>query len=190
MSGPSEPRRARRRLGVGAAIVAVLAALAVTIVIGMVRTTAASVEELPAPEVAVADAVIYVHVSGAVAHPGLYRLAEGARVVDVVAAAGGFADGADPGGVNLARLLSDGEQLHVGAAGETPSAADDADARVDLNSADAATLETLPGVGPAIAGRIIAWRDENGRFTSVDDLLAVSGIGEKMLAGLRDQVRV
>ncbi len=170
-------------------MVAVLVAVAVTVAIGLVRTATASVEELPEPNVAVAEAVVYVHVSGAVAKPGLYRLAEGARVVDVIAAAGGFADDADPAGVNLARLLSDGEQLHVAAAGESP-APGSADVRVDLNSAEATDLEALPGIGPAIAGRIVAWREEHGRFTSVEDLLAVSGIGEKMLAGLRDRVRV
>jgi competence protein ComEA len=65
-----------------------------------------------------------------------------------------------------------------------------ADSRVNLNTADAATLETLPRIGPALAGRIIDWRDQHGRFTSVDDLLAVAGIGEKLLSGLRDQVTV
>nr|WP_206686678.1 MULTISPECIES: ComEA family DNA-binding protein [Microbacterium] len=177
-------------MGVGAAIVVVLAAVAVTIVVGLVRTTAASVEEVPAPDVAVHDAVIYVHVSGAVLSPGLYRLADGSRVVDVIAAAGGFADDADPAAVNLARLLTDGEQLHVGIAGESPAAPAAGDGRIDLNAADAGALETLPGIGPALAGRILAWREENGRFTSVDDLLAVPGIGEKVLAALRELVRV
>lgn len=174
----------------GAAVVVVLAAVAATIVIGLVRTTASSVEEIPSPEVSLQDAAIYVHVSGAVREPGLYRLADGARVVDVIAAAGGFADDADPAAVNLARQLTDGEQLHVAAAGELAAAPDAGDGRIDLNTADAAALETLPRIGPALASRIIAWRDDHGRFTSVDDLLAVSGIGEKMLAGLRDLVRV
>lgn len=169
----------------------VLAAVAATVVIGLVRTTAASVEEVTAPEVSLQDAAIYVHVSGAVRTPGLYRLPDGSRVVDVIAAAGGFADGADPAAVNLARLLTDGEQLHVAAAGEADAAAPDAgDGRIDLNAADAGALESLPRIGPALAGRIIAWREEHGRFTSVDDLLAVPGIGEKLLAGLRDLVRV
>ncbi|HWS50767.1 MAG TPA: ComEA family DNA-binding protein, partial [Microbacterium sp.] len=79
----------------------------------------------------------------------------------------------------------------VGGGGTQPGAPPaQADARIDLNTADQAALETLPRIGPALAERIIAWREENGRFTSVDDLLAVPGIGEKMLAGLRDGVRV
>lgn len=168
----------------------VLAAVAATVVIGLVRTTAASVEEVPAPEVTVADAAMYVHVAGAVAEPGLYRLPQGARVVDVIAAAGGFTADADPAAVNLARLLSDGELLQVGTVGAESVDVPAGDERVDLNAADAPALETLPGIGPALAGRIVAWRDDNGRFTSVDDLLAVPGIGEKVLASLRDLVRV
>lgn len=82
--------------------------------------------------------------------------------------------------------------MHVPEAGEasTTGAPVSADGRVNLNTADVAALDTLPRVGPAIAERIIAWREENGRFTSVDDLLSLPGIGEKMLAGLRDLVTV
>ena len=90
------------------------------------------------------------HVSGAVATPGLYVLGEGARVVDAIAAAGGFAPGADEAAVNLARPLSDGEQLHVPAAGEAAApqgAAAVGDGRVNLNTADAAQLDTLPRIG-------------------------------------------
>ena len=104
-----------------------------------------------------------------------------------------FADDADAAGVNLARPVSDGEQLvvpRVGEAAPVGPAGVAADGRVNLNTADQAALDTLPGVGPAIAGRIIEWRDANGRFASVDDLLSVSGIGPKMLESLRDLVTV
>ena len=93
--------------------------------------------------------------------------------------------------MNLARPVSDGEQLHVPATGEDADAADAAppgDGRVNLNTADAAALDTLPRIGPAMAARIIEWRDANGRFTSVEDLLSVPGIGDKMLETLRDLV--
>lgn len=143
---------------------------------------------------------LYVHVLGQVAHPGLYMLEPDARVVDALAAAGGTLDDADLQSVNLARLLSDGEQLIVPVIG---AAADDGgtgpggggtapigDGLIDLNNADGTELETLPRIGPALAQRIIDWRETNGRFQSVDDLLAVPGIGEKLLAGLRDLVRV
>lgn len=148
----------------------------------------------PAPvTVATASASLYVHVSGAVNAPGLYVLHPDARVVDAVAAAGGFADDAESSGVNLARPVSDGEQLIVPRVGEAPPAGPAgvaADGRVNLNTADEGALDTLPGVGPAIAGRIIEWREANGRFASVDDLLSVSGIGPKMLESIRDLVTV
>jgi competence protein ComEA len=182
----------------------VLLALTVTVAVGIVRGASAPVESVTVgaeSTTAPVAASVFVHVSGAVAAPGLYVLDEGARVVDAVAAAGGFADGADEQAVNLARPISDGEQLHVPAAGEVPASGTDAaaapgaagaagDGRVNLNTADIAQLDTLPRIGPAMAQRIIEWRDANGRFTSVEDLLAVPGIGDKMLETLRDLVTV
>ena len=176
----------------------VLLALTVTVAIGIIRGASAPVESVTIDDAGATDAAVsasvFVHVSGSVATPGLYVLKEGARVVDAVAAAGGFAPGADETAVNLARPLSDGEQLLVpvmGAAAEEAGApAPAGDGRVNLNTADAAQLDTLPRIGPAMAERIIQWRDENGRFTSVEDLLAVPGIGDKMLETLRDLVTV
>lgn len=200
---PSAPdASARRRLGIGAVVVLVIAALAVTVGIGILRGAMAPVDEVvvdqtPAPAVTgggAGAAELYVHVSGAVRTPGLYVLPADARVVDAIAAAGGFADDADRDAVNLARTLEDGEQLPVPREGEAPPAgpvaAAPSDGLVDLNAADAAALETLPRIGPALAERIIAWREDNGGFTSVEDLLAVPGIGDKMLESLRDLVTV
>ncbi len=185
---------ARHRLGIGAAVVVVLAALAVTVGIGILRGAGAPVDTVvveDSPTDAPEQAALYVHVSGAVVDPGLYVLQAGARVVDAVSAAGGFATGADEGAVNLARPLSDGEQVVVPVVGEAaPPGAAAGDGRVNLNTADEAALDTLPRIGPALAQRIIAWREEHGSFTSVDDLLAVSGIGEKMLSALRELVTV
>ena len=183
------------RLGVGAAVVVVLVVLCVTVGIGIVRGAAAPVETVSIDEHetdAGAPASLYIHVAGAVTAPGLYVLPEGSRVVDAVAAAGGFAADADEQALNLARPLGDGEQLHVARRGEAPPAAavPAGDGRVNLNTADAQQLDTLPRIGPAMAERIISWREANGRFTSVEDLLAVPGIGEKMLASLRDLVSV
>ena len=165
--------------------------------IGILRGASAPIEAVTMDEAVETDAAaaasVYVHVSGAVATPGLYVLEEGARVVDAIAAAGGFAPGADEAAVNLARPLSDGEQLHVPAAGEAAApqgAAAVGDGRVNLNTADAAQLDTLPRIGPRWPQRIIEWREANGRFTSVEDLLAVPGIGDKMLEALRDLVTV
>jgi competence protein ComEA len=147
---------------------------------------------------------IYVHVVGAVVAPGLFPLAPGSRVVDALAAAHGFADGADTAGVNLARVLSDGEQLVVPRQGEAPAApagqaagaspagggAASPSAPVDLNTATAEQLETLPRVGPSLAARIIAWRSAHGRFARVADLGRVPGIGDRTLASLTPLVRV
>lgn len=199
MASPQAPPPSRRRLrlSIGAAVVLALVVLSAAVGLGILRGQAAPVESVPlADEGAAAEpnGELYVHVLGAVEAPGLYVLDLDARVVDALAAAGGTTEVADLAAVNLARVLDDGEQIvvpTVGAAADAPgSAAPPADGRIDLNTADQAALETLPRIGPALAERIIAWRDENGRFASVDDLLAVPGIGEKMLAGMRDGVRV
>lgn len=181
-------------MGVGAAVVLVIVAAAISVVIGVVRGAAATEEPVAAVISEAAMPAIYVHVFGAVVEPGLYRLDDGARVVDIVAAAGGLTDNADESAINLARVLADGEQLYVPVIGEVAPPAVEAHGSagglVNLNSADVSALDGLPRIGPAIADRIIEWRETNGPFTSVDDLLAVPGIGEKMLAALRDLVTV
>ena len=132
---------------------------------------------------------IYVHVLGAVLAPGLYELREGDRVVDAIAVAGGFAEGADETQLNLARQVADGEQLVVPVMG-APVAAGEQSGKVNLNTATAEQLETLPRVGPALSQRILDWREQNGRFSSVEDLMSVTGIGGKTFEGLRDLVTV
>ena len=191
-------------------MVVLVLALGITVVVGIVQSGASAPEVVPidgpsassgAANADVSAGSLYVHVSGAVARPGLYRLEGGARLVDAVAAAGGFAEDADEAGVNLARPVSDGEQVVVPVVGAAPTAGSGAagggaaggvagDARVNLNTATVADLDTLPRVGPAIAQRIIDWRTTNGRFSAVDDLLSVPGIGEKMLESLRPLVAV
>lgn len=192
---PAAPRRLR--LSIGAAVVLALVVLSAAVGLGILRGQAAPAESVPLSEAAQSSPVpsgeLYVHVLGAVESPGLYVLDLDARLVDAIAAAGGTTPDADLAAINLARVLTDGEQIVVpvvGASGESPGAVAPGDDRVDLNAADQAALETLPRIGPALAERIIAWRDENGRFQSVDDLLAVPGIGEKLLEGIRDGARV
>ena len=133
---------------------------------------------------------ITVHVAGEVASPGLVVVAGDARVADAVAAAGGSTREADLTAVNLAAPLQDGEQIVIPAArdGEQELNAVDGDGRVRVNRASAEELEALPGVGPVLAARIAAFRDENGPFRAVEDLLDVAGIGEGKLATLRDAV--
>jgi len=140
-------------------------------------------------------AQLVVHVAGLVHTPGVVRLAPGARVLDALEAAGGAHDGVDLTGLNLARLVTDGEQVLVGVtppagAAATPAAGDTGSPLVNLNTATTEQLEALPGIGPALAGRILAWRDDHGRFASVDELQEVSGIGPATFAELADLVTV
>jgi competence protein ComEA len=156
-----------------------------------------------APAVTASPGRLVVHVVGRVRRPGVVELPAASRVIDAIEAAGGARPGARPGALNLARLVVDGEQIAVGvpaaasapvAAGATLSAAPTLPGTVaslvNLNTADQADLEELPGVGPVTATSIIEWRTQHGGFSSVDELIEVSGIGEVTLAELRDLVTV
>jgi competence protein ComEA len=144
--------------------------------------------------------VVVVHVAGAVVRPGLYRLPAGSRVADAIDLAGGPRPRADLDRLNLAARLVDGQRVAVSRRGEPPlpgsvEAAVAADGTtptgpVDLNTAGMAELETLPGVGPATARKILEERTRRGGFRSVRDLLGVPGIGERRFAELRSRVRV
>ncbi|GHD39218.1 ComEA family DNA-binding protein [Mycetocola manganoxydans] len=194
------------RIGAGAFVVLLLGGLITAVIVSLLGATGqARTLPLPSPTAAVDDgggAAFYVHVLGEVTAPGVYSLRDGDRVVDAIAAAGGFTAEADQQAVNLARFLSDGEQilvLAVGAApppGQLPGAPGGPGVpglqgdTVNLNTATTVELETLPRVGPALAQRILAWRDANGRFGAVEDLLNVPGIGDKTFETLRDLVSV
>lgn len=132
---------------------------------------------------------ITVHVAGAVRSPGLVTLREGDRVAHAVAAAGGALAGADLSALNLAAIVDDGARVAVPVKGEAVTAlasTPTGDGLVDINHATAADLEALPGVGPVLAQRLFAYREEHGPFTTVEDLLDVPGIGEGKLAALRE----
>lgn len=220
------------RIGVGAAVVLLVAALATAVVVsaiggqathqvitpggGASQGGAAGGGASPAtgaaatgadasgsnPSDPAPGAIIFVHVLGAVRRPGLFELSVGARVMDAVAAAGGLTETADPAGTNLARRLSDGEQLYLPQVGEVPAGPPPASggagaaggttsgAKVNLNSATVAELDTLPRIGPLMAQRIIDYREANGPFAAVDDLRSVTGIGDKTFDGLKDLVTV
>ncbi|NED98190.1 hypothetical protein G1H11_23090 [Phytoactinopolyspora alkaliphila] len=138
-------------------------------------------------------AMLMVHVAGKVANPGVISLPSGSRVVDAIEAAGGAEAGVDLTPLNLARVVSDGEQVLVGV-DPPPGHADagqpdhppgpEAGGRVSLNTATVQQLETLPGIGPALAQRIVEWRENNGRFTSIEELHEVSGIGPSKYADI------
>ncbi len=143
---------------------------------------------------------VVVHAAGALRSPGVYRLVAGARVAEVVEAAGGPLDDSDLDRLNLAAAVADGQQVYVPRRGEaaTPMpgpapaspTATATPARVDLNTATAEQLDTLPGVGPATAQAILAERERRGRFATVEELLEVRGIGDAKLDALRDLVTV
>ena len=166
---------------------------------GALSTEDDAEEEAPAPA-----PTIVVHVGGAVADPGVRELDEGSRVQDAIDEAGGFAEGAARDGLNLARVLVDGEQIVVptqeeagaAAAGSAAGASDggagasSVGGKVNLNRATASELDALPGVGPSTAEKIVADREANGPFRTVEDLKRVSGIGDKKFADLADLVCV
>ncbi|NGY61024.1 ComEA family DNA-binding protein [Lentzea sp. NEAU-D13] len=134
----------------------------------------------PAPE-------LVVNVVGAVATPGLVTVTSGARVADALRLAGGVQPNTDLQNLNLARKVSDGEQIAVGI--PPPAAAGAVPSKLDLNSATAGELDALPGVGPVTAQRIVDHRTRKGPFASVDQLRQVEGIGDAKLAKLADLVR-
>lgn len=149
-------------------------------------------------------AKIVVHVAGAVNRAGVVELPSGSRIHEAIAAAGGGAAGADLNRLNLAAVLVDGQKIHVPLVGDrvdepgTAPAGGGAGsgepgpggARIDLNSASAEELGTLPRVGPVLAQRIVDWRKDHGRFSTVEELDAVDGVGPKMLETLLPLVRV
>jgi competence protein ComEA len=188
---------------------ALIAGLVALVLVGAVLAWARNrpvAIELPDPSptpTLIAPAVdLFVHVVGAVRKPGVYKLPEGSRVAAAVVAAGGFGPRADQQAINLARTISDGEQIVVPRKGEPPPATAPAgsegsgagsgarDGKININTADQAALESLPGIGPTLASRIIDHRTANGPFRSVEDLLEVSGIGKKTLENLRPHITV
>lgn len=181
----------------------------VAVAVGHVLSSAAAASDF---EVSNADApsessvesdrsTLYVHVSGSVANPGLYELEKGSRVFDAVQAAGGFTEESDDNSCNLARVIEDGEHIVIptkSAGPESEQASQEQNAGqgsdsaqlVNINTATAAELENLPGIGAATAQRIVSDRTANGTFKSVSDLMRVSGIGEKKLAAIADLICV
>jgi competence protein ComEA len=169
------------------------------------RPKATSVALSSNAEVSATPRRVFVHVGGAVRRPGVYHLREGSRVTTAIVAAGGASSDADLDSLNLAAKVKDGDKILVperggaqqqhGGAGGSATIAGSSDggpatSKVNLNTAQAADLETLPGIGPSIAQRIVEYRNKHGGFRRVEDLLEVPGIGPKKFEELKDHVTV
>lgn len=159
------------------------------------EVVAAEVTEIEIPEQVM---LLVVDVAGAVQNPGVYSLPINSRVVDAIAAAGNVLKGADVSDINLARILRDGEQVYVYAASRASSSsrstARSAPPRntgpIAINRASAKELEALDGIGPVLASRIIAYRNANGPFVTLEALLEVSGIGPAKFAQFKEKIRL
>jgi competence protein ComEA len=200
------PSVSRSQLVAYAVAALVVLALGVRFMQGQAHSAAATTPAGPSAEAPASAAVrieprraavALIHVAGAVRSPGVYRLREGDRIQDAIRRAGGPRPGADLNAINLAAKVADGQQVVVsrrGAAGAAPvgGAAPGGPAQppISLNTATAEQLDTLDGVGPATASKILDWRRQHGGFRSIDDLGQIPGIGPKRLAALRGKVQL
>ncbi len=162
---------------------------AAIILLVILRPTGQPIAILPAPT----PSPLVVDVSGEVMNPGVYVLQPDSRVMEAVEAAGGLLDGADASRVNLAARIQDGDKVWIPAKGAAESDTSQLSSRssniaINLNTATAQELETLPGIGEVKAGQIVAYREEHGLFMNLDDLLNVPGIGPELLEKIRPEI--
>lgn len=148
------------------------------------------------------SSTLFVHIAGSVNNPGLYELPQGSRVSDAVTAAGGMSKDANSSSVNLARQLTDGEQIIVSSTEDNQTASEngtspspnsvggETQGKININTASAEELMNLDGVGEATADKIIAYRQEHGSFSSIEEIKEVSGIGEKKFEAMKDAITV
>jgi competence protein ComEA len=180
-----------RRIAIATAAVVVLAGAGIVFArlhAPPERTISLGVESTPAPRTP--DPVIVVDVSGAVAHPGVYRLALGSRIHDALVAAGGMTDAADLVALNKAAPVRDGQRIYVPRPGETPpagSVGSDAEQRVDINRATAGDLEALPGIGPSTAARIVRSRAARP-FAKIEELQTRGLVTPRVFADIQEQI--
>lgn len=144
---------------------------------------------------------MYVDISGAVVNPGVYEVDSQTRLFQVIEMAGGLTENADVDSLNRAEIVYDGQKIIVGTLGEPSAAASESsgsqsaqsgitNGKVNLNLAGSATLQTIPGIGPSKAGRIIDYRNTNGRFRKIEDIMNITGIGEKTFESIKDYITV
>lgn len=165
---------------------------------GEEESTQTTADETDSVDMSDCGKKICVHVSGYVMNPGVYMLPEGSRVYEAVAAAGGFAEGADEQFLNLAKVLDDGQKIRIYSLDETATASGDSDLvqkdsndtekLININTATKESLMTLPGIGESRAESIIAYREQNGYFSSVEDIMKVSGIKEAAFEKIKDYI--
>ncbi len=176
---------------------ALLAISAVVVLISIAIVVRGNTQEVSAPPVVVTQIQapqIFIDVTGAVNNPGVYTLNASSRVIDAIKAAGDSAPGADLSTINLARILADGEQIYVdsmqiNSKGIRVSKSTHS-GPVNINRATANEFDSLDGIGPVIAARIVAYRNSNGPFTTIEDLQKVSGIGVAKFAQIKTKIRV
>lgn len=194
-----QPAVFRRRITIAAAFIAGLAVVLVAVGWSFMGSVTSS-NSVPValrsttqdlPTISPQDIGVLVHVVGGVHHPGIYQISSGSRVIDAVMAAGGLAPGASDCGINLARQVSDGEQIVISV--DTACSAENGQANaggalLSLNNATAEELDGLPGIGPTLAQRILEWREANGSFVDIHQLNDVPGIGDKLYESLHELV--
>jgi competence protein ComEA len=184
-------KRAATNLQLTVIGVAVLAVLGGALWFGVGRTQplpAAATLAVVSDPVSESRQAISIHVSGAVLAPGVVGLPTGSRAAAAIAAAGGATSDADLGRMNLAAPLRDGEHIIVPSVSDIGDAPEHVEIGVDVNQATFSELQELPGVGPVLAERIVSFREDNGLFNTIEDLLDVAGIGEAKLNSMRDAI--
>jgi competence protein ComEA len=177
-----------------------ISALVITLSIFLVVRGTSQQIPLAPPELLVTESIgqVTVDVAGAVNQPGVYSLPSNSRVIDAIKAAGNTVKGADVSDINLARVIKDGEQVYIYPPGKAGSSVRTSTQRVKarpsgpiaLNRASTKELESLDGIGPVLAARIVSYRSQNGPFLTVEDVLKVSGIGAAKFGQFKDKLRV
>jgi competence protein ComEA len=170
--------------------------VAITFSVFLFLTTRGSAiaQESPKPVLSISpiQSTILIHVAGKVKTPGVYPLLQGSRVADAIKAAGGALKGVDTSEINLARVLVDGEQIYVGYVSKlsatNPKSTKKFTGTININRATKPEFDSLAGIGPVIAARIITYRNQNGPFMAIEDLLKVSGVGPKTLEKIRSRL--
>ena len=170
--------------------------VAITFSVFLFLTTRGSAiaQESPKPVLSISpiQSTILIHVAGKVKTPGVYPLLQGSRVADAIKAAGGALKGVDTSEINLARVLVDGEQIYVGYVSKlsatNPKSTKKFTGTININRATKPEFDSLAGIGPVIAARIVTYRNQNGPFMSIEDLLKVSGVGPKTLEKIRSRL--